>query len=116
MAKKGQKFRKHSEQFKLHIVRLRLGKSYSLGQISKMYNLSHENVIKWTRRFLNGEPLTMKRGRPPKSKESRTPKANRSESPEEELKRLRAELAYKDKIIEFLEEREHVKKKRSSES
>jgi hypothetical protein len=39
-----------------------------------------------------------------------------TDSIKEELERLRAELAYKNKLIEFLEERETVKKKKNSES
>jgi transposase len=98
------------------VVRLRVGKGYSLGQISQMYNLSEENVVKWTRRFLNGEQLTMKRGRSGKKKCSSEKPQETTQSLEAQLEQLRTELAYKDKLIEFLEERERVKKKRNSGS
>jgi transposase-like protein len=183
MASKGQKFRKHTNEFKLHVVHLRLVQKYSLRTVCRIYGLNSENVLKWTKRFLRGEPLTMKRGRPKKdsSTTSRTqfsgtgnrrppgtasrrfsqhrmretdtteivrtagdeekvpPSITKSivtellafsfvdhlgeplnrisrQDTKEELERLRAELAYKNKLIEFLEERETVKKKKNSES
>ena len=116
MAKKGQHFRNHSDRFKLHVVYLRVKKGYSLSQISRMYDLSKENIVKWTYRFLNGEPLTMKRGRPKKSKENNSKSDETELSLEQQLEQLKTELAYKNKVIEYLEEREQLKKKKSSKS
>lgn len=116
MAKKGQKFRKHNDEFKEFIVALRLKKGYGINKLCKMYGLSPENVIKWTRRFLNGEPLTMKRGRSGKRKAPSQKSSKSAASLEDQIEQLKAELAYKDKVIEYLEERERLKKKKNSES
>jgi len=116
MASKGQKFRTHSNDFKLYIVQLRIKKGYSLRSVCRIYSLSSENVIKWTRRYLNGEPLTMKRGR---QKKKPLPANISKITPlnlEEQLEQLKAELAYKDEVIKHLEKREHLKKKKNSKS
>lgn len=116
MARKGQKFRAHSNEFKLHVVHLRTKDGYSLRQVCRMYNLNSENVIKWTRRFLNGEPLTMKRGRPTKSEPLESNNSNSPANLKEQLEQLKTELAYKDELIKYLEKRERVKKKKNSAS
>ena len=67
MARKGQKFRCHTIEFKRFVVGLRLEQGYSIRRVCRIYELSSENVVKWTRRFLAGEPLAMPRGRPMKT-------------------------------------------------
>jgi hypothetical protein len=54
----------------------------------------------------------MKRGRPKKDSSTTSHSPETTDSIKEELERLRAELAYKNKLIEFLEERETVKKRK----
>jgi transposase-like protein len=115
MAKKGQIFKKHSDEFKQYIVNLRLKQGFSKNQLCKLYKLSPENVIKWTRRYLAGEQLSMKRGRPPKVIQS-TEEKTLMEKLIAENKRLKTEIAYKDEVLKFLEKREELKKKNDSES
>jgi transposase-like protein len=40
MASKGQKFRKHTNEFKLHVVHLRLVQKYSLRTVCRIYGLN----------------------------------------------------------------------------
>lgn len=115
MAKKGQKFRRHSLEFKLMIVKQRVEGGVSLERICQIYKLSPENVIKWTRRYLAGESLEMPRGRPKTRIATPRPPQNEEEL-RAENERLKAELAFKDELIKLLEERAEVKKKTDSKS
>ena len=116
MAKKGQKFRRHSLEFKLRVVRQRIEEGVSLNQVCRTYNLSSENVIKWTRRYLAGENLEMPRGRPMQRIATNPPIPQTEEGLRAENERLKAELAFKDELIKLLEERAIVKKKTDSKS
>jgi transposase-like protein len=116
MAKKGQGHRRHSLEFKRMIVKQRIEEGISLRQVCRTYKLNSENVIKWTRRYLAGEPLEMPRGRP-KTQSSASPSISPTEANlRAENERLRAELAFKDELIKLLEERATVKKKNDLES
>jgi transposase len=115
MAKKGQKFRRHSLEFKLMIVRQRVEGGISLTRICRTYKLNSENVIKWTRRYLAGESLEMPRGRQKTRTTTPTPPQTEEEL-RAENERLKAELAFKDELIKLLEKRAVVKKKTDSKS
>lgn len=111
MAKKGQKFRRHTVEFKQMIVALRLQAGMSLNAVCRRYQLNSENVIKWTRRFLAGEPLEMKRGRPRKATFEPAPNFSTEDALRAENEYLKMALAYKDEVIKVLEARESLKKK-----
>lgn len=115
MAKKGQKQKKYSLAFKELIVQKRIRDGYGINRLSRYYHISPENIVKWTRRYLAGEPLEMKRGRQPKSKEETV-----SDDPLIALRKenefLKAEIAYKNELLALLEHRISVKKKTNSES
>lgn len=115
MSKKGQRYRTHSIEFKQFIVRKRIEDGYGINKLCRIYHISAENVIKWTRRYLAGEPLEMKRGRP-----SHTTRVLVQDDPltalRKENERLKVELAYKTELLTLLESRADVKKKTSSES
>lgn len=116
MAKKGQKYRRHSLEFKQMIVLARVEGGASLNHICRSYKLNSENVIKWTRRYLAGEPLEMPRGRP-KPKIATNPTLPQTEEGlRAENERLKAEVAFKNELIKLLEERARVKKKIDSRS
>jgi transposase-like protein len=116
MGQKGQKNRCHNLEFKEMVVRQRVVEGISLRQIRRTYNLSSENVVKWTRRYLSGEPLEMSRGRP-KTRIAPSPSLPQTEEGlRVENERLKAELALKDELIKLLEERAGVKKKTDSKS
>ena len=114
MSKKGQKYRCHNLEFKEMVVRQRVVEGISLRQICRTYHLSSENVIKWTRRYLAGEPLEMPRGRHKTRISSNPTLPQAEESLRAENERLKAELAFKDELIKLLEERVEVKKKTDS--
>jgi transposase len=116
MSKKGQKYRKHSLEFKRSIVRQQLVNGTSQRQICRTYSLSSEIVRKWTRRFLAGERLTMPRGRPKVQHTQKRKALSSEESLKAENERLRMELAFKDELIKVLEEHTSVKKKNGSTS
>jgi transposase-like protein len=116
MARKGQKFRRHTIEFKRFVVGLRLEQGYSLRRVCRIYALSSENVIKWTQRFLAGEPLAMPRGRPRKTAITIMKPGPSLPDFKAENELLRAELAYKDELLRYFENRETVKKKKNSES
>lgn len=109
------RYRKHSIEFKKEIVQRRLSGEHSLRSLARQYELSDENIIKWTRRYLAGEPLEMKKGPKQKPKEIDLSGASEKEL-QKEIKKLKAELAYKNEIIKFLESQNEVKKKNDSES
>jgi transposase-like protein len=115
MSKKGQKYRKHSIEFKHFIVQKRIKDGYGKNKLCRIYHISSENVIKWTRRYLAGEPLEMKRGRP-----SQTKRVLVQDDPlttlQKENDRLKVELAYKTELLNLLESRADVKKKTNLES
>lgn len=115
MSRKGQKYRKHSIEFKKLIVRKRIEDGYGINKLSSIYHISSENIIKWTRRYLTGEPLEMKRGRPSKTKHTLV-EDDPLRALQKENERLKAELAYKNELLALLESRAHVKKKTNSES
>lgn len=114
MSRKGQKYNKYTDEFKYKIVNLRFNKRHGINRLCKMYNLSPENVIKWSRRYLNGEPLTMKKGRRPNKELISDSNTKTKKDLEKEIELLQTELAYKNKVIEYLEKRERLKKKKSS--
>lgn len=116
MARKGQKFRKHSIDFKSFIVHSRISGNLSIRQACAIYNLSPENVIKWTRRHLRGEPLEMKRGKPTKNPRLTPEEKQAQKELKAENLRLRAELAFKDELIKLYQEKEELKKKKYLES
>ncbi|MCD1653605.1 hypothetical protein K7J14_02690 [Treponema zuelzerae] len=115
MSKKGQKFRKHSIEFKEFIVKKRLEDGYGINKLSRIYHISSENVIKWTRRYIAGEPLAMKRGRPTKIQKI-TVRDDLESSLRMENERLKVELAYKTELLKYLQNRVDLKKKTNSES
>lgn len=115
MSRKGQKYRTHSIGFKKFIVQKRIDDGYGINKLCRIYHISSENVIKWTRRYLAGEPLEMKRGRPSKTKRALVPE-DQLTTLRKENERLKVELAYKTELLALLESRADVKKKTSSES
>jgi transposase len=116
MSKKGQKYRKHSLEFKRSIVRQQLVNGVSQTEICRIYSLSSENVGKWTRRFLAGEQLEMPRGRPKVHIAQKPEPLSTEEALKAENERLKMELAFKNELIKLLEEHATVKKKNGSTS
>lgn len=114
MAKKGQRFRHHTIEFKRSVVALRLEAGMSLNAVCRKYKLNSENVIKWTRRFLAGEPLEMKRGRPGITNHEIPPELSAEDVLRAENEHLKMVLAYKDEVIKVLEARDSLKKKNDS--
>ena len=115
MSKKGQRYRKHSIEFKQFIVHKRIKDGYGINKLCRIYHISAENVVKWTRRYLAGEPLEMKRGRP-----SLSTRVLVQDDPltalRKENDRLKVELAFKTELLAPLESRANVKKKTNLES
>lgn len=116
MGKEGQKYRRHTVAFKRSVVALRLEAGMSLKAVCRKYQLNSENVIKWTRRFLAGEPLEMKRGRPRQTPSRPAPNLSVEDALRAENEHLKMVLAYKDEVIKVLEARESLKKKNDSPS
>ena len=99
------------------VVLARVEGGVSLNHICQSYKLNSDNVIKWTRRYLAGEPLEMPRGRPKTRIAATNPTLPQTEEGlRAENERLKAELAFKDELIKLLEERVRVKKKTDSKS
>ncbi len=116
MSQGKRKNRRHSVGFKRSIVYQRLTGTTSLTQLCRIYSLSPENVIKWTRRFLAGEPLEKPRGRPKKPFTPEQTALSTEEKLQAENERLRMELAYKNELIKLLEKHACIKKKNASKS
>jgi len=98
------------------VVLARVEGGVSLNHICQSYKLNSDNVIKWTRRYLAGEPLEMPRGRPKTRIATNLTLPQTEEGLRAENERLKAELAFKDELIKLLEERARVKKKTDSKS
>jgi transposase-like protein len=107
-------YRKHSLEFKEEIVRLRVEEGWSQRQISRKFDIGRENIQKLTRRYLAGEPLEMKKGRQSMPKQPDLTGFTEHQLLKE-IERLRAELAYKNEVLETLNFKD-IKKKKNSES
>ena len=121
MAKKGEKFRKHSPEFKLSVIMDMRENHLGLNETERKYNISHSVIAKWERIFLEeGAEGLMKerRGRACKAggtRKGRPPKLDKKV--EEDLiaenQRLRMENEYLKKLsaLVLAEERKNDKKR-----
>ena len=113
MAKKGQKFRKHSPEFKLSVILDMRENHLGLRETEHKYNISHSVIFKWERIFLEeGAEGLMKerRGRASAAsgtRKGRPPKLDKKV--EEDLiaenQRLRMENEYLKKLNALVQER-----------
>ena len=114
MAKKGQKYRKHSPEFKLSVIMDMRENHFGIMETERKYDVKHNVISKWERIFLEeGAEGLMKERRGRKSK-GRPPKLDKKT--EEDLiaenQRLRMEIEYLKKLsaLVLAEERENNKK------
>ena len=119
MAKKGQKFRKYSAEFKTSVILDMREHRLGLMETSKKYEVDHHSIARWERIFLEegaeglmkerrGKNNTSgKRGRPPKL----NPKVE--EDLIAENQRLRMEIEYLKKLsaLVLAEEQKNGKKR-----
>ena len=121
MAKKGQKFRKHSPEFKLSVILDMRENHLGLRETGRKYSISASVILKWERIFLEegAEGLMKERrgrasaasgtrkGRPPK------PDKKVEEDLIAENQRLRMEIEYLKKLsaLVLAEERKNGKKR-----
>ena len=113
MAKKGQKFRKHSPEFKLSVILDMRENHLGVCETERKYNIQHSVILKWERIFLEeGAEGLMKerRGRTSAANEiqkGRPPKFDKKV--EEDLiaenQRLRMENEYLKKLNALVRER-----------
>ena len=113
MAKKGQKFRKHSPEFKLSVILDMRENHLGVCETEKKYNIQHSVILKWERIFLEeGAEGLMKerRGRTSAAngtQKGRPPKFDKKV--EEDLiaenQRLRMENEYLKKLNALVRER-----------
>ncbi len=110
MSEDKRRYRIHSVEFKKKLVLKRLSGERSLKSLAREHEISPENIIKWARRYLAGEPLEMKKGHKKKPEEIDLSSASEKDLLDEIVK-LRVELAYKNEVISVLESREELKKR-----
>ena len=113
MAKKGQKFRKHSPEFKLSVILDMRENHLGLRETERKYNIGHSVILKWERIFLEeGADGLMKERRGKASaasgtRKGRLPKPDKKV--EEDLiaenQRLRMENEYLKKLNALVQER-----------
>ena len=121
MAKKGQKFRKHSPEFKLSVILDMRENHLGLRETERKYNINHYVIAKWERTLLEegaeGLMKDRRRGRSSATssvRKGRPPKLDKKV--EEDLiaenQRLRMEIEYLKKLsaLVLAEERENGKK------
>ena len=121
MAKKGQKQKKYSAEFKIGVIMDMREHHLGLCETERKYNVQHSVILKWERIFLEeGAEGLMKerRGRACKasgSNKGRPPKLDRKieEDLIAENQRLRMEIEYLKKLsaLVLAEERENGKKR-----
>ena len=121
MAKKGQKQKKYSAEFKIGVIMDLREHHLGLCETERKYNVQHSVILKWERIFLEeGAEGLMKerRGRACKasgSNKGRPPKLDRKieEDLIAENQRLRMEIEYLKKLsaLVLAEERENGKKR-----
>ncbi len=118
MSKKGQKFRKHSAEFKISVILDMREHHLGLKETSRKYEVDHHSVARWERIYLEegaeglmkerrGKNNTSgKRGRPPKF----------DKKTEEDLiaenQRLRMEIEYLKKLDALVQKRLQEEKKK----
>jgi len=113
MAKKGQKFRKHSPEFKLSVILDMRENHLGLRETERKYNVGHSVILKWERIFLEeGADGLMKERRGKASAASGTRKGRPprlDKKVEEDLiaenQRLRMENEYLKKLNALVQER-----------
>ena len=113
MAKKGQKFRKHSSEFKLSVILDMRENHLGLRETEIKYNVGHSVILKWERIFLEeGADGLMKERRGKASAASGTRKGRPprlDKKVEEDLiaenQRLRMENEYLKKLNALVQER-----------
>lgn len=115
MAKKGDKFRKFTKEFKLKAVKMYLEEGYGIEEVTHKLGLNSRSYLKrWLKNYNeHGEAgLEERRGKSESPHRGR-PKKDPT-SPEERLKWLEAENDYLKALLEC--QKEKIKKKRSGES
>ena len=113
MAKKGQKFRKHSPEFKLSVILDMRENHLGLRETERKYNVGNSVILKWERIFLEeGADGLMKERRGKASAASGTRKGRPprlDKKVEEDLiaenQRLRMENEYLKKLNALVQER-----------
>ena len=120
MAKKGQKYRKHSPEFKLSVIMDMRENHLGIMETERKYDVKHNVISKWERIFLEeGAEGLMKerRGRSVSTegkKRGRPPKLDKQV--EEDLitenQRLRMEIEYLKKLDALVQKRLQEEKKK----
>lgn len=121
MAKKGQKYRKHSPEFKLSVIMDMRENHLGIMETERKYDVKHNVISKWERIFLEeGAEGLMKerRGRACKAsgtRKGRPPKLDKTveENLIAENQRLKMEIDYLKKLraLVLAEERKNGKKR-----
>ena len=121
MAKKGQKFRKYSAEFKTSVILDMREHRLGLMETSKKYEVDHHSIARWERIYLEeGAEGLMKerRGKSCGNKIGRPPQLDKKieEDLIAENQRLRMEIEYLKKLsaLVLAEERENGKKQKKS--
>jgi len=70
MAKKGQKFKEYSEEFRLQVIKENIEEKKSSRYLSKKYGIPRGTVDTWVYQYKHSGPIRKKRGRPKQSEET----------------------------------------------
>ena len=117
MAKKGQKFRKYTAEFKESVILDMRGNHLGIKETERKYGINHSVIKKWERIYLEeGAEGLMKerRGKSSEGKRGRPPKFDKKV--EEDLiaenQRLRMEIEYLKKLDALVQKRLQEEKKK----
>jgi transposase len=98
MAKKGSKFNKYTDEFKLMVVQEYLTGTIGYGRLAKKYNMTSWNIRQWVKKYEASKEDISKAFEDQRKFLSGRPRQN-DLSLEDKVKRLEAENAFLKKLI-----------------